>query len=197
VRRHRAGPPEGHGGPGGRGGRDGPPADGPACILAAHWQRKVDEAAAGPPTSFRLNGFVVRAFQAALGAIVHTPVPSSLPCRHPRRRASDRRAHRQRHRHGGDDRRSLARGRVGATAVPARWVLMLHGWPGYRTKDLVHLAVLAAKKGATDKTGWPSIAEMLGHYAARWPAEPFVQPLAEDQGVCWPTSTAQSTPKPT
>ena len=37
--------------------------------------------------------------------------------------------------------------RWGASAVPARWQQMLHGWPGYRTSDLIDLALATASGG--------------------------------------------------
>ena len=46
--------------------------------------------------------------------------------------------------------------RWGASAVPARWRRILHGWPGYTATDLVRLAVKTANGGANDKHGWPS-----------------------------------------
>lgn len=46
--------------------------------------------------------------------------------------------------------------RWGASAVPARWRRILHGWPGYIARDLVRLAVKTAKGGRDDKHGWPS-----------------------------------------
>ncbi len=44
---------------------------------------------------------------------------------------------------------------MGATAVPAEWVAILHGWPGYTAEDLARLAVLAAKKGRVDNRDGP------------------------------------------
>ena len=38
--------------------------------------------------------------------------------------------------------------RWGASAVPARWRRMLHGWPGLRAKDLMALAVLDRRRRA-------------------------------------------------
>jgi len=151
----------------------------------SYWQERVDEVLAASPSSFRPNGFVVRAFQAAGAAIVHTPVPNEVPCRHLS-------AALQTAVHIGDDTDRVAAiagawlgARWGATAVPARWAIMLHGWSGYRAKDLVRLAVLGAKKGrsASGRARWPGTEEMVGYYAARWPAEPLVKPLQEDDGV--------------
>ncbi len=44
----------------------------------------------------------------------------------------------------------------GGSAVPAVWRRPLHGWPGLRARDLVGLAVLAARGGRPDRAGWPS-----------------------------------------
>lgn len=46
--------------------------------------------------------------------------------------------------------------RWGASAVPARWRRMLHGWPGYRSRDLVRLGLHTAWGGNDDDRGWPS-----------------------------------------
>lgn len=61
--------------------------------------------------------------------------------------------------------------RWGLSAVPAAWRRILHGWPGGRTRDLVRLAVLTARRGATDDQGWPAARSLHAHYAADWPAE--------------------------
>ena len=46
------------------------------------WSGLVDATVAGPPAAFNPNGWVVTAFQAALSAIVHTPVPAEEPSSH-------------------------------------------------------------------------------------------------------------------
>ena len=38
----------------------------------------------------------------------------------------------------------------GASAVPAEWRRVLHGWPGIRTRDLVELASTITRKGRPD-----------------------------------------------
>ena len=43
--------------------------------------------------------------------------------------------------------------RWGASAVPARWRRLLHGWPGLRAKDLIFLAALTAAGGCDDPDG--------------------------------------------
>lgn len=113
---------------------------------AAYWTERLDEAEAGPPQRFRPNGWAVSALQAAWAAIVHTPVPAT------------------RHAHLadalvtaigiGDDTDTIAAiaggllgARYGASAIPARWRRLSHGYPGLRGERLVELAHLAANKG--------------------------------------------------
>jgi hypothetical protein len=55
---------------------------------------------------------------------------------------------------------ALLGARWGASAVPARWRRILHGWPGLRAKDLITLAVRTANGGHDDSTGWPSVDRM-------------------------------------
>ncbi len=114
------------------------------------WRGWIAEAKETPYASFTGNGFVVRALQAALAAIWQTPPPSSaleagLHLEQALRTAVSI----------GDDTDTVAAiagallgARFGATAVPAAWQVALHGWPGYRTPDLVRLALLAIKAAA-------------------------------------------------
>jgi ADP-ribosylglycohydrolase len=148
-----------------------------------YWQARIDEAAAGPPSRFTPNGFVVTALQAALSAIWNTPVPEDQPCRHLQHalQAAVR---------IGDDTDTVAAiagsllgARWGATAIPVEWQLLLHGWPGYRARDLVRLGVLSATGGKPDSAGWPDADDLTKYYERRWPAEPLVQSLTEDPGV--------------
>ena len=46
------------------------------------WDELITEAITGPPGLFNPNGWVVTAFQAALSAIVNTPVPVEQPSDH-------------------------------------------------------------------------------------------------------------------
>jgi ADP-ribosylglycohydrolase len=48
----------------------------------AVWEERIDEAVQLPQEAFNENGWVVWAFQAALSAIVHTPVPAGEPAHH-------------------------------------------------------------------------------------------------------------------
>ena len=120
------------------------------------WEAWLKDAESQPPATFSPNGFTVTALQAALSAISHTPVPEQDPAR--RRFASQ-------HLEDavvaairiGDDTDTIAAiagallgARWGIWAIPARWRVALHGWPGLRTDDLIRLGVLVASRGQSD-----------------------------------------------
>jgi ADP-ribosylglycohydrolase len=100
------------------------------------WARWLDDAEAASPHRFSPNGFVVPALQAAWSAITRTTsLEDGLV-------AAVR---------AGDDTDTVAAiagallgARHGASAVPAAWRSMIHGWPGLVDKDLINLAVRAA-----------------------------------------------------
>ena len=130
------------------------------------WAVWLDEAEAGPATSFSGNGFTVVALQAAWSAIANTAVApdepglGSFPCLH--LQESLKNAVRV-----GNDTDTVAAiagallgARWGASAVPAAWRRQLHGWPGLRARDLVRLGVLTARGGADDGAGWPTCADV-------------------------------------
>lgn len=120
-----------------------------------YWTQRVDEAEASRPGRFRANGWAVTALQAAWSAIVHTPVPTSGPaCVHLQDALGAAIAI-------GDDTDTVAAiaggllgARWGASAVPARWRRLSHGYPGLRGEQLVHLAHLATAGGSS---GWPTL----------------------------------------
>lgn len=156
-------------------------------LLAAErrddWAARLDEARCEPPATFRPNGFVVTALQAAYSAIARTPVPAEVPC-----------LHFQHALHAavrvGDDTDTVAAiagallgARWGASAVPFRWRRQLHGWPGYRDRDLVRLGVLSARGGRPDPAGWPSAADLLDYYSETGPHRPVTASLPGDEGV--------------
>ena len=117
---------------------------------AAFWRQRLTEAEAGPPERFTPNGYVVTALQAAHAAIHATPVPDDRP--------ADHLQHTLHRVIGiGDDTDTTAAiagqllgARWGASAVPAGWQRMLHGWPGLRADDLSRRAVRTAGGGAPD-----------------------------------------------
>ncbi|TFD76093.1 ADP-ribosylglycohydrolase family protein [Cryobacterium sp. Sr8] len=129
---------------------------------AAVWAERLDEAERNPPTRFNHNGWVVEALQGAWSAITRTPVPEldpvidQYPCGH--FAAALEAAVR-----GGRDTDTVAAiaggllgARWGASAVPARWRRVMHGWPGERSGELVRLAALAVAGGRSDASGWPA-----------------------------------------
>ncbi|PJI95136.1 ADP-ribosylglycohydrolase family protein [Luteimicrobium subarcticum] len=127
------------------------------------WAAWIDDAER-PDTApdLRGNGFTVTALQAAWHAIATTPVPQDDPasgsfaCRH----LQD--ALHAAVRIGGDTDTvaAIAGGLLGAywgaSAVPAAWRRVVHGWPGMRARDLVGLGILTARGGVPDSVGWPA-----------------------------------------
>jgi ADP-ribosyl-[dinitrogen reductase] hydrolase len=108
------------------------------------WSARLAEARSRPPGSFTPNGFVVTALQAAVAAIEQTPVPTDAPSGHlPAALEAAVRIG-----HDTDTVAAIAGAllgaRWGASAVPATWQRLLHGWPGYTVADLERLAVRAA-----------------------------------------------------
>jgi ADP-ribosylglycohydrolase len=143
-----------------------------------YWKERLEEVKVGPPSRFSHNTFVVSAFQAALAAVLHTPVPEVEPCRHleDALHAAVR---------IGDDTDTVAAiagsllgARWGASAVPVLWRTILHGRPGvygrpdYSSQDLVRLAVMSARRGKPDSIGWPDADDLTLYYLENWPARP-------------------------
>jgi ADP-ribosylglycohydrolase len=161
--------------------------DGLALVPAGRrefWAAAIAEATTRPPSSFTPNGYVVTAFQAALASVLQTPIPTAQPCRHLQE------ALRTAVRVGHDTDTvaaiagALLGARWGATAVPARWQAVLHGWPSYRAPDLVRLAVLAVSEGRDNPTTrWPSADDLSGYYEGAFPADPIHEALEDDDGV--------------
>ncbi|MBA3265980.1 MAG: ADP-ribosylglycohydrolase family protein [Nocardioidaceae bacterium] len=126
------------------------------------WATWLHDALNDEPGRFTPNGFTVTALQAAASAIVRTPTPDLQPAR-----ASYPCLHLQHALHAavriGDDTDTVAAiaggllgARWGASAVPAEWSRILHGWPGLRARGLTALAALTANGGHPDGAGWPS-----------------------------------------
>lgn len=118
------------------------------------WASRLDDAEAREPASFGRNGWVVEALQAAWSSI-YRAVTASADATALRRSLEN--AVR-----GGRDTDTVAAiagalvgARFGASAVPAAWRRVIHGWPGLRGSDLVRLAILAANRGQADAYGWP------------------------------------------
>jgi ADP-ribosyl-[dinitrogen reductase] hydrolase len=127
------------------------------------WAERLDAAESSEPGTFRPNGWVVSALQAAWSAIVHTPVPDEAPadgsfaCLHLQHALET--AIRI-----GDDTDTVAAiagallgARWGVSAIPAAWREKVHGWPGAGAADLVNLALLTIRRGRPDRQGWPVV----------------------------------------
>lgn len=108
---------------------------------SAYWTERLDEAEQGTPADFPNNGWVVHALQTAWWAITTTDqsTPEHLPLalRACVRAGNDT-----------DTTAAIAGGllgaRWGASAVPAEWRAMLHGYPGLTGADLPDLALRIA-----------------------------------------------------
>ena len=95
--------------------------------VANRWEKIIDEAVQGPSVLFNPNGYVVTAFQAALAAIIETPIPAQNPSRH----LADSLETAVRI---GDDCDTVAAiagsflgARWGAEAIPEPWRALIHG----------------------------------------------------------------------
>lgn len=117
------------------------------------WTERLDEAETGVPTDFPNNGWVVHALQVAWSAVTHTAADGPL---HLQRALVEC----VRTGYDTDTTAAIAGGllgaRYGASAVPARWRRLLHGYPGLRARDLVALAMTTVQ-GGDDISGWPGI----------------------------------------
>jgi ADP-ribosyl-[dinitrogen reductase] hydrolase len=116
------------------------------------WAALLDAAEKSRPADFPNNGWVVQALQAAWSAITTTPVPEDDPAAGVFRADRLRLALDAAVRCGNDTDTvaAIAGGLLGATygasAVPAEWRRLLHGWPGLATRDLVALATRIVKE---------------------------------------------------
>ncbi len=111
------------------------------------WSTIVDDACGPHPRDFQAqNGWVVKAFQAALAAVFGARDFTDAVYRAIR---------------GGGDTDTvaaiagaLAGARFGVSQIPLSWQRRIRGWPGLDANDLVRLAVLAARRGGSDSARW-------------------------------------------
>jgi hypothetical protein len=75
---------------------------------------------------------------------------------------------------------ALLGARWGASAVPAEWLRVLHGYPGLTGERLVELATLAAGRGP-DRQGWPGVDRL--DYGVHLGGEPVLVQHPLDDGV--------------
>jgi ADP-ribosyl-[dinitrogen reductase] hydrolase len=109
------------------------------------WAQRLDAAENSRPSDFTNNGWVVEALQAAWSAIATTPIPQDDPAKRVFR-VDHLRLTLDAAVRGGNDTDTVAAiaggllgAAYGASAVPADWRRVLHGWPGMRTRDLIAL----------------------------------------------------------
>lgn len=111
------------------------------------WRPLKEIAEVGTPADFPNNGWVVHALQTAWYAITQAEADDAIALRDGLELAI---------RAGHDtDTTACISGAVlgarwGASAVPAEWREMLHGWPGLHADDLVRLAVATARWGDSE-----------------------------------------------
>jgi ADP-ribosylglycohydrolase len=115
------------------------------------WATRLNVAEASQPSDFKNNGWVVEALQGAWSAIATIPIPQDDPARGVFRVDHLRLALDTAVRGGGDTDTvaAIAGGLLGAaygaSAVPAEWRRVLHGWPGLAARDLAALATRIVK----------------------------------------------------
>jgi protein-tyrosine phosphatase len=116
------------------------------------WASRLNVAETSKPSDFVSNGWVVEALQGAWSAIATTLVPQDDPAKGVFRADHLRLALDAAVRGGGDTDTvaAIAGGLLGAiygaSAVPAEWRRLLHGWPGLATRDLVALSTRIVKE---------------------------------------------------
>lgn len=129
------------------------------------WTARIEEAESREPATFTPNGYVVTALQAAWSAIHHTPVPDDVPCLHLQHSLDTA----IRIGNDTDTVAAIAGGllgaRWGASAVPAEWRRIVHGYPGRTAEDLVEAATLAVRGGRPNAYGWPGVERIAYHQA--------------------------------
>lgn len=124
------------------------------------WETRIKEAEKFAPEHFTQNGWVVQALQGAWSSIVHSGDRADNDPRHVRS------ALEMAVRGGGDTDTvaAIAGGLIGAaygvSAIPLEWKRRIHGWPGWRTDELVEHAITATRAwteyGRSSENSWPA-----------------------------------------
>ncbi|KQY03397.1 ribosylglycohydrolase [Mycobacterium sp. Root135] len=121
------------------------------------WIDRLDLAEKSHPSDFPNNGWVVSALQAAWSAISTTPVPVEDPASGTFRADHLRLALDAAVRAGNDTDTvaAIAGGLLGAaygaSAIPAEWRRVLHGWPGLDSRGVIALARAVVIQGEGDE----------------------------------------------
>ena len=110
-----------------------------------YWAGLVDAALSGEPADFASNGNTMQAFQAALASVMVAQAAGGEAVRAGLTAAVMAG-------HDTDTVAAIAGGLIGGThgvgAIPAEWVAEINGWPGYRARDLIGLALAIVAGGA-------------------------------------------------
>lgn len=129
---------------------------------AQEWADVIGRAEEAPPGTFAKNGFVVTAFQAAWSAIHatrHITGPDHVTAALQQAVAIG---------HDTDTVAAIAGSLLGArygySGLPSDLVRRINGWPGYRARDLVELALGVA--GQVTQGNWPAV-DRLTHNVGR------------------------------
>jgi ADP-ribosylglycohydrolase len=148
------------------------------------WRATIKDAETAAPASFRPNGFVVKALQAAWSAIVSSRAHRGSDHFEAGLRAAVA---------IGDDTDTVASiagtllgAGYGASSVPFLWRRRLAGWPsGVGHADLVGMAVLAVNGGCVDQIGWPATDDLMAAYSKEWSPSGRIVSFNPDPGVLW------------
>ena len=101
------------------------------------WRRRLEDALSSPPSSFTPNGFTRTALQAAWASVKRSRMDAELSLSTAVRIGDDT-----------DTVAAIAGSLLGAyigeAKLPSRWLMAVHGWPGYRAHDLADLALRLA-----------------------------------------------------
>lgn len=144
------------------------------------WQERLDQCGVGSPNRFTPNGYVVTALQAAwasvlAGASLEESLGIAVGIGHDTDTVASIAG-------------ALLGARSGLSAIPAHWRRILHGYPGWRVRDLEGHAFLAARKGELGGYGWP-LAEQID-YALFEAGLPALAPHPYDDGVLLGSASA-------
>ena len=141
-------------------------------VRRSAWLARIEDAEHRRPADFAHNGWVVEAFQGAWSAISGTPVPADNAA-DGTFRAQHLQLALEAAVRGGRDTDTVAAiaggllgAGYGASAVPARWRRVLHGWPGLRAHDLVDRATTIVTGRAPfdgDYSGYTGTAALARH----------------------------------
>ena len=141
-------------------------------VRRSAWVARIEDAEHRRPADFAHNGWVVEAFQGAWSAISGTPVPADNTA-DGTFRAQHLQLALEAAVRGGRDTDTVAAiaggllgAGYGASAVPARWRRVLHGWPGLRAHDLADRATAIVTGRAPfdgDYSGYTGTAALARH----------------------------------